>query len=352
MTGSSIPGGWDTPTVGVDSAGGIVVAAVSVEFGSVWTSASTDGGTTFSTPAQVPTPEGVGYRSRIVGTDNKFELFVPTLDVSTGVPYSLYRYESTSFGSSGVTWSGANAVLLNFSEPAAFSPPYCTILGACAVLWYSPYPEASGYSNGDWSVTFPIHNNIGGTYYNNAYICTSFRGCGVVNAGPADQFLGATVTSGDRAPWVTYSLVDAVQQGPLVSQQSIYFPSGGSAIGAQNYTNSVVLGDWYQAPAGTPGCGTTYTCWQAGDYQGISANPYASSSVSFVSGSPIGTALVQQFLQDPDGTTPTPNFAPDFVSFPMGADFAAQPHQVLDPSTQHGRFASSLWIMSHGRDAK
>lgn len=289
-------GDWDYPSIGVDGSGRVIIGAVKFPGPTGYYSAVSTDGINFSAPAFVTSS---GAQSRVVATGSLFEAFVPTLNGSF-LPVAVNRYES----SDGVTWSGPFSIA-TFGAPLNNSPSAPTI-------FYAPLLAAQGYPNGLWTVAFQINN--GG--YNNIYICTSDRGCGIVNSAPDDQFLVGTSVSADRGYWIgylTYSTL--VSRGLPLITQAIYFPAGLGPIGATTNTG-IDPTSWLPVPR----CSTT--CYGAGDFNTIASNPFAAATTPFVEQTARHNDLFQSFVQDPQASN-VPNFKPAFVPYPIGADLSS-----------------------------
>ena len=274
-----------------------------------------------ASPVRRPSDPGgnaPGAASRVAAAGNLFEAFVPVLD-SNNLPTSVYRYESTD----GVNWTEPSQnPLFSFGEPMNESPN--ELVGptgsACAEpnpcpIFYALNLAASGYTNGQWSVAFQVNN--GG--YNNVYICTSDRGCGLVNAAATDQFLAGTSVSGDGGYWVAYLTYSTLvtRQVPLIAR-AICFPAGQAPIGAT--TKSGIDPTTWQIRYDGSRC-TAY-CFAAGDFNTVASNPYAAASTPFVAQDSRQTNLFQSFLEDPDAVS-TGAFKPNFVPYPAGANLVA-----------------------------
>ena len=169
---------WDYPSIGVDSGGRIIIGAVASPGtdNRFFTTVSTDNGATFSTPS--PVPATFGRNARVIGANGRFHAFLPTLDPITNTINKVDRWESTN----GSTWTGPNLVA---SFPSGPPNQSASNVGGYPVF-YSPFLDARGNANGNWAVVFPANYNG----YSNTYICTNFRGCGFVNQGNGDEFLG------------------------------------------------------------------------------------------------------------------------------------------------------------------
>lgn len=291
---ATISYGWDYPSIGVDAAGRIVIGAVQIPGDSGFhTVVSNDGGTTFSSPALVPTTSSAGYargpRSRVVATSNTFYAFVPVLqDASPYLPVGVERYQS----SDGKAWSGPST-LASFGAPLNSSPStYCSSQG-CYSVYYAPLLDARGSTNGQWVVAIPVNN--GG--YNNIYMCASDRGCGFINAANNDQFLaGASVTMrpGQSQPdyWFSYLTYSSAGTRALpLAVQAVYVPASGSTLGA-TVSSGVDPTAWLIR---TDRC--IDTCYTAGDYAGIASNASALASAPFVQRDSPKNNLFQDFIQ-------------------------------------------------------
>jgi hypothetical protein len=326
---------WDYPSVGVDASGRIVLGAVKFSDSSIegfWVAVSNNGGSTWSTPVRI----GVnpGHKSRVVATSNLFEAFIQISDQSLN-PVGIDRWES----SDGISWAFAGSIN-GFAAPLNRSPQNyistataacpdpnqpcnCTDSGCaipsnpCRRIGYSPAIDAKGFTNGLWVVGVPINN--GG--FNNIYICTSNRGCGIVNAAQDDQFMFAVSVSGDNGYWVSYLTYSTLQTRnlPLI-QQNIYFPSGQAPIGATTYTNIDPRAWAVECPNAI--CGTN-SCFLMGDYNGMSSNPYAASSSQFARKVGTSSELTQVFAIDPPQKPNVENFKPNFIPYPMGANLTS-----------------------------
>lgn len=292
---------WDYPSIGVDASGRVIVGAVGYPGPSgFYSSVSTDG-ITFSAPAFIGGGgTAPGSQSRIVATNSLFEAFIPTLNGSF-LPTAVDRYESTN----GTTWTGPFSVA-TFGAPlnnTPVSPP----------VFYAPLLDAKGYTNGLWTVVFPINN--GG--YNNIYICTSNRGCGIVDAASNDQFLGGTSVSADQGYWIHYLSYTggATRTLPLITR-AVYLPPSLPGIGATTNTG-IDPTSWLI----TTRC--LGLCYAAGDYNTISSNPFAAASTPLLRQSARQTDLFQSFIQDPPEESNLETFVPRTVIYAMGADLSS-----------------------------
>ncbi len=155
--------------------------------------------------------------------------------------------------------------------------------------------------------------NNGG--FNNGYVCTSDRGCGLVSAAGTDEFLVGTSVSGDNAYWVSYYTYTSLPRNLPLITQAIYFPHKQNPIGATTNTG-IVPTSWLLTSSRCP----NENCYAAGDFQTVASNPFAGASTPFIKQSSHQADLFQSFTEDPGGTSNVPNFAPNFIQFPLGAD--------------------------------
>jgi len=305
MTGTS-----DYPSIGVDASGRIIIGSYS---GGYHVSLSNNAAGTSFTSAQAITnlPSGdTGASSRVVATSSKFELFLPYMPAPANTISRVDRMES----SDGISWIAQASIDLP-GQPQNQSPSsnYCGG-STCGSIFYAPYLDAKGFTDGRWVVVFPVNN--GG--YNNIFIASSDRGNGLVNSYADDQFLGAVATSSDGGYWVNYyTFSDSNRNLPLI-EQAIYIPPGASPIGATTSpAGGISPTSWDQSFSASRGCPTP--CFSAGDYNGISSNPYASASTPYTMSGSTLTSLWQSFVQDP-AVSNLPTFTPNYLSFPIGAD--------------------------------
>lgn len=298
---SATTGNWDYPSIGVDGSGRVIVGAVQYPGPTgFYSSVSTDG-ITFSSPALIGGGGAApGSQSRVVATDNRFHAFVPSLNGSY-LPTAVDRYESMN----GITWTGPSSVAV-FGAPLNNTP-------VTPPVFYAPLLDAKGYTNGLWSVVFPINN--GG--YNNIYICTSSRGCGIVDAAANDQFLAGTSVSADQGYWVHYFAYTggSTRTLPLVTR-AVYYPPSLPGIGA--ITNTGIDPTSWLITTRCPGF-----CYAAGDYGTIASNAFAAASTPVVKQSARQTDLFQNFIQDPPGDSDLETFVPQTIPFPIGADLTS-----------------------------
>ena len=291
-------GTWDYPSIGVDASGRVIVGAVRFPGPTGYFAVVSSDGINFSSPIQVGSMPGA--QSRVAATNNVFEAFVPTLNAQF-LPTAVSRYES----SDGITWSGPFTL-------ATFGAPLNNGTSSSGTnIFYAPLLAAQGYTNGLWVTAFQVNN--GG--FNNVYICTADRGCGLVNAAADDQFLTGTSVSGDAGYWVGYYAYSTLNTRDLpLIKQAIYFPSGQPAIGATTNTN-IDPTSWQVR---FNRC--TTSCYAAGDFNTVSSNPFAASHHPFIQQSSRHDDLFQSFVQDPQATPNVPNFKPNFIPYPTGAD--------------------------------
>ena len=303
--------GWDYPSIGVDASGRIIVGAVSYVTSpcppgvpncpnGYYATLSTNG-SNFSSPALVSpgTKPGYGAGSRVVATNNLFHAFVPTLN-SSFLPTAVGRYQS----SDGTSWPVRYPVA-TFVAPSNNSPAGTT------QIYYATLLAAQGYTNGLWVTAFQINN--GG--FNNAYMCTSNRGCGIVNSYGSDQFLVGASVSGDSGFWVSYYTYSSAPRTLPLSTQAIYYAPGKAGVGATTNTG-IQPTSWYYSANRCPG----EYCYGAGDFQTVASNPYASASTPFIKQSSDPDDLFQSFVEDPQESPGTGSFVPNTIWFPLGAD--------------------------------
>lgn len=330
---------WDYPSIGIDANGRIIIGAVrfsSIGVDGFWVTFLDYGSSTWSSPVRIGTTPG--HKSRVVATSNLFEAFIQISDPKLN-PMGIDRWES----SNGTNWTFAGNIA-SFSAPLNRSPQNYTSTATagcpdpnqpcncadsgcnpssnpCRTIGYSPAIDAKGSTNGLWIVGVPINvkfdpNDVIG--YNNVYVCTSDRGCGVVNSAPDDEFMSGVSVSGDSGYWVSYLTYSTLQTRnlPLI-QQNIYFPPGQAPIGATTYSN-IDPRIW---PVNCPNsiCGIS-SCFLIGDYNGMSSNPYASSSSQFVRKVGTDSELRQVFSIDPPQKPNVENFKPNFIPYPVGAN--------------------------------
>ena len=324
--------GWDYPSVAADATGRVIVGAVSAsaQYYTIMSDGSCAG---FQNATRQLVPAGSANLSRLVATDYRFELFVPTLSGTSFVPTAINRFES----SDGVIWS--NPILVtNIPWPAqnnslgkySNSCPYpnqpCNCANnqqqpPCGPIFYAPNPDAKGFTNGLWIVGFAVNN--GG--FNNIEVCSSDRGCGLVNKGPDDQFLQGVSVAGNGQYWVSYYTYHATAPNPAsltlpLITQAIFFPPGGTAIGATTNNNIVIdPKSWTSANNQSEArCSVQLflNCFAAGDFQHIASNIYSAASTPFIAQTPPPSQipmLFQSFVQDPQRVPNIPNFKPNYV---------------------------------------
>ena len=312
---SASAGDWDYPSIGVDSTGRVVIGGVNL-FPSAFDVAISTDGEHFTSPVALPISNAgtnPGARSRIVAAGSAFEAFVPTLQGAPFfLPTAVNRYESFN----GVNWTGPNLIMAfampsNSAQPSGLSHP----------IFYAPLLSAAGYTDGRWIVGF--QRNIVG--WNNIEICTSDRGLGTLNMVADDQFLAGVSVSADGY-WVGYHTYSTVNNRSLpVITQAVYFKTGATGIGATTNPNILVT-SW--AIAGVPNQYPTTRCisqcYAAGDFNTPSSNPFAASNTAYVQNSSRQDDLFQTFQQDPQGVANAPNFVPNFIPHPLGADLSAE----------------------------
>ncbi len=208
---------------------------------------------------------------------------------------------------------------MSYAAPSGFSSSITNIFGQQYRIPFYPYLQAYSNSSGQWALVWPV--NIDG--YNNLMTCTATRGCGIVNQGPAQEFLGSVAIGSDGGYWFSYYLAPTPGNGSL-RQQMIYFPNASSlnpVIGADTVTG-IDSNAWQSWAAGTAPCPGTLNCRVAGDYSRldsfgpslIGASPYLQS----------GGFLYTTFAQDPPGDSNVTNFKPNFVAVPRGSDVSAK----------------------------
>ena len=325
-------GQWDYPSIGVDAAGHIIIGADNIGVG-YYAVVSTDGGATFSPPLQIGTQRS-DY-SRVVATDNQFYAFVTTFDAGTSLPIGIKLYQSGD----GISWNprvGIDGTLASFTTMNA-TPGPPPGQGNFPTLYYAPQLAASGYTNGKWAVVIPINFAYNNVAYANVYMCTSDRGCGVVNAFADDQFLAGVSVSGDGGYWVSYLTYDPNygirSTNPRLMTQTIYFAPGANAIGAT--TNTGINPSTWIPQAGYRCKGNFFECYAAGDFNTVASNPFALATTPYVAQSSHQTDLFQSFVQDPQVQANVPNFIPNFIPFPVGTDLRrfALPFLANDPAS-------------------
>jgi hypothetical protein len=253
-------GCWDYPSIGVDASGRVIVGATLFVSGcrsgimGYYSNVSTDG-RNFTTPSLVSKIVAT-TASRVVATNNAFYAFVFSAGTG-GSPTAVTIFPS----SNGTTWPGST-VLATFMPAMNNSPNE-----SYGAIYYSLDLQAQGYTNGLWTVAFPV--NISG--YNNIMICTSDRGCGLANAAADDEFLQGTSVSGDQGYWLNYYTFSTLysRQIPLI-MQAIYYPHGAAGIGATT-TTGINPTQWVDLPTGRR-C-QFYYCYAAGDFNTIAHSP-------------------------------------------------------------------------------
>ena len=207
---------WDRPSVAVDASGRVIIGGVKFQFNPAdnkfedagfFAAVDNSGAGTSLNPTQVGNTAGA--LSRVVATNNTFEAFIPTLVGADNQMTALFRMESTD----GSTWSGPFPIASFPTNPPLIESPM-TIAAPSgapqnpATIFYAAYLDAQGFTNGQWAVTWPSENSG----FNNLSICTSDRGCGILNAAADDQFVQGTSVSGDPAQyWVSYYTYSTLQ---------------------------------------------------------------------------------------------------------------------------------------------
>ena len=327
---------WDYPSIGVDATGRVIIGAVLFPCSSCTAfgynaSVSADG-ETFGNNFLVTDTAGdnPGDQSRVVAAGKCSRRSFP---LSVRVPRTRPR-RSTATRADGVNWSTIPFLVENFGPPLNDATPS----GSTRPVFYAPLLSAGGYTDGRWAVAWQRNN--GG--WNNFEICTSDRGCGTVNAAADDEFLGGVSVSADGY-WVSYHTYPAAgsRQLPLMIQ-AIYFPTGGNAVGADinpcgpgSPPCGVYPTAWAVAETGqSPPARCSAPCYASGDYNTPASNPFAGSLTSYVQQSPRIDDLFQSFLQDPQAAPNVPNFVPNFVYHPLGADL--RPEGLPVPAESQG----------------
>ncbi len=294
----SSSGNWDYPSIGVDASGRIIIGAVRFPSPPTYFAAVSTDGVNFSSPVQIGSLPGA--QSRVVATDNQFYTFAPRLN-SSNLPIAVDLYQSAD----GANWSSPTT-LATFESPLNNTPS-----SVSPTLYYAPLLAAAGYTNGLWAMAIQINFS----QYNNVYMCTSDRGCGVVNGAADDQFLAGVSVSADGGYWISYLTYSTLntRQLPLITQ-AIYFPAGAGAIGATTSTG-IDPTSWFFRP---DRC--LSSCYAAGDFNTVASNPYAAATTPFIKASSHQSDLFQIFTQDPQTQPNAQNFKPNFIPFPKGAD--------------------------------
>jgi hypothetical protein len=311
LPGTQSPGGWDYPSIGVDASGRIIVGAVALNAtngpAGYYAAVSTNGSAFFSpTLVTAGTSPGFGQESRVVATNNVFHAFITTVN-SNFLPTAVTRYQS----SNGTSWAGPYAVA-SFTAPSNNSP------SGTAAIFYAPLPTAQGYTNGLWTVAMQV-NNAG---FNNAYLCTSDRGCGLVNSYGTDQFLVGTSVSGDSGYWISYYTYMSAPRTLPLKTQAIYCPTGLSCIGTDaNKSPGIQPTSWYFTSSR---CKVPSSCYAAGDFQTVTSNPVKSASAPFIQQSTHQNDLFQNFVEDPQVQPGADAFLPNTIWFPLGTDISSR----------------------------
>lgn len=310
--------GWDYPSIGVDGSGRIIIGAVALHTCSpvpcngaqgYYSAVSTNHGSSFTpSPYALVTQgagQGGGAESRVVGTNTVFQAFVPVLNGSN-LPTEVDRYQS----SDGITWPGSKTqTILTFAAPVDHSPTFNT----SEVIWYPAFLTAIGYSNGLWAIAFPV--SYGKPPYNNIYICTPDRGCGV-NPASEDQFYGGASVSGDSGYWLSFYTYTAPQTLPLTTVAWYYAPGKGGIFATTN--NNINPTSW----ANVPKCmGSPPSCYAVGDFQSIASNSSAGASTPFIQQTSGGNDDVyNSFPYDPQAPPGAQTPVANTIWFPLGSD--------------------------------
>ena len=274
-----------------------------------------------------------GAQSRVIATDNRFHVFVPTLNGSS-FPTNVHRYESTD----GQNW-GAPSLIASFDNPPLITSP--NGYGSDNLpIFYAPFLDAKGFTDGAWTVAFPVNNNG----YNNIYVFSSNRGGsgggGFVNAEANDQFLHGVSIGGDLATWISYYTYNkelAPRSLPLW-MQAIYIPQFGIPVGA-DLDKTINPTAWGRLSRG----GSLFS-FVAGDYNGIASNPFKAASIPHVNESMNTNDLFQHFVQEPPGPLQEKNFLPNYMPFPLGADLTRLSKVVFSIVPQRAHRASSSYL--------
>lgn len=309
---------WDYPSIGVDSAGRVIIGSVNFSPMGYYAALSTDG-EHFGAPMALPlsgSGNSLGARSRVVAAGSIFHVFAPLLN-GQYLPTEIDRYQSAD----ARNWS--KYTVETFGAPLNSAQPS----GSGLPIFYAPLLSAAGYPDGRWIVGWQ-RNNSG---WNNMEVCTPDRGCGTVNSQPDDQFLAGVSVSADGY-WAAYHTYSTLNNRSLpVITQAIYFRTGYAGIGATTNSN-VAVTSWavagvpYNSPP--PRCmdssGGVVECYAAGDYNTPTSNAYGASNTTYVQSSSRQNDLFQSFQQDPQALPNAPNFVPNFVAHPMGANLSAE----------------------------
>ena len=335
---SGLEGDWDFPSCGVDTSGRIGIGAVSkidpfnLKF--YVKVSGTDG--TFSTPpTAIPTSLLAGQASkgalaRLVAAGSEFHAFIPTLDLSY-LPIQVNWHRGITNSQNGVIdWSSPAQLLYEFDPPLNHSPTdHCkTFPNDCKRIYYAgAHLDAHGTPGGHWAVVFSAGTKVGNTIrYNNAHICASdlSRGCGKVNPSVNDQFLaGVAVVDqpGTNLPvfWVSYLTYNVYNSQtytgtiPLISQ-AIYFLPSQPGVGATTRTG--IQPTYWLAHPGK--CNIATGCYAAGDYVGISANPFVAASTPIIDKYLLRNGISQLFVQDPESPLSGQTFSIPWTAIPFG----------------------------------
>jgi hypothetical protein len=366
--------GWDYPSIGVDSTGRIAIGAVKIggdnKFwvamsSDTWNTYSSRNFSTFSMVSASPPPNTImSAFSRVVGTSDRFHVFVPTLSAEPSNPSYLPVAVSRTESIDCISWSPPST-LFTFEAEALNLSLYRVTAPPSIPVYFSPKLDARGAPSGHWAVVFqagvladtnttPV-DPLAQTAFNNVVLCTS-GGCGYVNltrppppvAAPYaynDQFLPTTAITirpnGQADYWVSYltnvtvgtvqSLTDrtlntwppAPQQesdpttNGILAMETIYFPAG-SSLAYERVASGIDPRAWRKLIPSLSRC--TVDCYAAGDYGGMAANPFSAATMPFVARlESTGTnSLKQVFVQDPPAKPSERMAPPNYVPVPSG----------------------------------
>lgn len=138
-----------------------------------------------------------------------------------------------------------------------------------------------------------------------------------MNTGATDELMAGASVSADSGYWASYLFFVNPATDNTLTLQTFYYPSGQNGIVA-NPNSGIDPRSWYYIAAGR---GCSVPCFGEGDYAGIASNVLESASAPFVlTSSAHTTDLWQTFVQDPQAVSDIPNFTPNFVPIPVGAD--------------------------------
>ena len=270
-----------------------------------------------------------GGLSRLVAAGSYFHAFVPTLNQDY-LPIEINRHRGIlNPQTNQVAWD-APQLLYGFDPPLSYSPAdYCRTTSQCRRIYYAAaHLDARGTPAGNWAVAFSKGEKVGSSVrYNNVYLCTSdqSRGCGAVNPFGTDEFLPGVAVSdqpGSGVPtfWVSYLAYSSFNQFtnigsiPLISQAVYYLP-GQPGVGAT--TRSGILPTYWMIHLAK--CtGLSLGCYAAGDYVGISANPFLAASTPIIDKKDLRNGLGQLFVQDPETPQKGQTFSIPWKRIPYG----------------------------------